>query len=157
MAPSGDSAIFRRVEQNGRREAGALREHLLRAEKMREQIAKAWLVDVILDSPLAEVERMPIGWATGELPELVCDILAAVAATDADPFLSPEARERAARLAELRRESPPAQLTREISSLHPRCSPPSPRSRGGPAALRRGRRAARRGLQPGRRLPPSTR
>lgn len=118
VAPSGDSAIFRPMEQNGHRDAGVLREHLLRAEKMREQIAKAWLADVILDSPLAEVERMPMGWATGELPKLISDILAAAAATDTEPFLSPEARDRAARLAELRRESPPAQLTHEVSALH---------------------------------------
>ena len=103
---------------NGHRQGAALRGHLQRVERMREQIAKAWLADVILDSPLAEVERMPMGWATGELPELISDILAATAEADAEPSLPPEARARAARLAELRRESPPAQLTREVSSLH---------------------------------------
>ena len=34
-----------------------------RVARMREQIAKAWLVDVILDRPLAEAERMPMRWA----------------------------------------------------------------------------------------------
>lgn len=106
------------MDENGHRQAGSLRGHLQRVERMREQIAKAWLADVILDSPMAEVERMPMGWATGELPELVSDILAATGETGAEPYLTAEGHARAARLAELRRESPPAQLTREVAALH---------------------------------------
>jgi diguanylate cyclase (GGDEF)-like protein len=83
---------------------------------MREDIAKAWLVDVIVGSPLAQVEALPTGWATSELPDLISDVLGAVG-EPARPSLSAEALERAARLAELRADSAPAQLARDISSL----------------------------------------
>ncbi len=94
----------------------ALRAQLARVSRQREQIAKAWLVDVILGSPLAEVERMPMSWATGELPELISDILIAVG-EEGPPHLSSRGLARAAKLAEFRAVSAPTQVTREISSL----------------------------------------
>ena len=39
--------------ENGNRNAAALRAQLSRIERLREQVAKAWLIDVILASPLA--------------------------------------------------------------------------------------------------------
>ncbi len=102
--------------ENGNRNAAALRAQLARIERLREQVAKAWLIDVILASPLAAVERMPLSWATSDLPELISDLLTA-AGEDGSPHLSPQGLERAARLAELQPGSAPAQLTREISSL----------------------------------------
>ena len=103
-------------EMNGHRETAALRGELARIGRMREDIAKAWLVDVIVGSPLAEVEALPTGWATSELPELISDVLTAVA-EPARPSLPGAAVARAALLAELRADSAPAQLTRDISSL----------------------------------------
>jgi diguanylate cyclase (GGDEF)-like protein len=99
------------------RQVVAMQAHLARIDEMREDIAKAWLVDVILASPLAQVEGMPMGWATSELPELVSDILAALAEPAEGLELSRATRGRAARLAELRAESAPEQLARDISSL----------------------------------------
>ena len=94
----------------------ALRARLGRIERMREQVAKAWLVEVVLGSPLAEAERLPVGWAATELPELVSDVLRAVGAPG--PVRLPEeALERAARLAELRRGAAPSQLAREVAAL----------------------------------------
>ena len=104
------------MSENGNRDAAALRAQLARIERLREQVAKAWLIDVILASPLAAVERMPLAWATSDLLELISDLLAA-AGEDGAPHLSPQGLERAARLAELQPGSAPAQLTREISSL----------------------------------------
>src|SRR4051794_4869891 len=101
---------------NGHRESAALKGELTRIGRMREDIAKAWLVDVIVGSPLAEVEALPTGWATSELPELISDVLSAVA-KPVRSTLPPAALARAARLAELRADSAPAQLTRDISSL----------------------------------------
>jgi diguanylate cyclase (GGDEF)-like protein len=99
------------------RQGAGIGAHLARIDQMREDIAKAWLVDVILASPLAQVEGMPMGWATGELPQLVSDVLAALAEPSDRPDLPQETRARASRLAELRAESAPEQLARDISSL----------------------------------------
>ena len=96
----------------------ALRARLSRIERMREQVAKAWLVEVVLGSPLAEAQRLPGGWAATELPELVSDVLRAVGDTPGPVRLSDDALGRAARLAELRRGSAPSQLAREVSALH---------------------------------------
>lgn len=104
------------MSENGNRQSAALRAQLARVGRMREQIAKAWLVDVILGSPLAEVERMPMSWATAELPELISDVLTAIG-EEGSPHLSRQGLARAARLAELRAGSAPTQLTREVSSL----------------------------------------
>ena len=99
------------------RQVVAMQGHLARIDQMREDIAKAWLVDVILASPLAQVEGMPMGWATSELPELVSDVLTALAEPGERPDLPQATRARAARLAELRAGSAPEQLARDISSL----------------------------------------
>ncbi len=104
------------MSENGNRNSAALRAQLARVDRLREQVAKAWLVDVILASPLAAVERMPMSWATSDLPELISDVLTA-AGEEGSPHLSPQGLERAARLAELQPDSAPTQLTREISSL----------------------------------------
>ncbi len=105
------------MSENGDRQPAALRAQLARVDRLREQIAKAWLVDVILGSPLAEVERMPMSWATGELPELISDILTSIGEEKGSPHLSRQGLAHAARLAELRAGSAPTQVTREISSL----------------------------------------
>ena len=103
------------MSENGNRNAAALRAQLARVERMREEIAKAWLVDVILASPLAAVERMPLTWATSELPELISDVLAATAEADAS-HPSPRASSGPPGLPSCARLGA-GQLTREISSL----------------------------------------
>ncbi|MGH2981026.1 MAG: GGDEF domain-containing protein [Solirubrobacterales bacterium] len=94
----------------------ALRAQLAKVDRSREQIAKAWLVDVILNTDLSEVDQTPISWATGELPQLISDILMALSSEEQ---ALDGAVQRAARLADQRGASTsPAQLTREISYLH---------------------------------------
>jgi diguanylate cyclase (GGDEF)-like protein len=100
---------------NGVRNA-SLRSQLGKVDLSREQIAKAWLVDVILNSDLSDVEAMPLAWAAGELPQLISEILGAIGGDE--PALD-HAVQRAARLADRRVASTtPAQLTREIAYLH---------------------------------------
>jgi diguanylate cyclase (GGDEF)-like protein len=96
-------------------ESAALRASLARVDRSRDQIAKAWLVDVILNSDLSDVDKTPITWATTELPQLITDILMALGSEE--PGLSGSVQ-RAARLADQRATSTsPAQLTREIFYL----------------------------------------
>jgi diguanylate cyclase (GGDEF)-like protein len=103
--------------ENGSRSEAALRAELAKVERSREQIAKAWLVDVILNSDLSDVERMPLTWAASELPALISDILSALSTDDRGAAAA--ALDRSARLAKMRgAATPPAQLTREISYLH---------------------------------------
>lgn len=104
------------MRQNGSKTDSPLRTQLARVDRSREQIAKAWLVEVILNSNLSEVDQAPVAWATGELPQLISDILMAVSSDDAGVDA---AVQRAARLAHRRgATTSPAQLTREISYLH---------------------------------------
>jgi diguanylate cyclase (GGDEF)-like protein len=92
-----------------------LRAQLARVDRSREQIAKAWLVDVILNTNLSEVDQTPVAWATSELPQLISDILLAVGSEDK---ALDGAVQRASRLAAQRGISTsPAQLTREIYYL----------------------------------------
>jgi diguanylate cyclase (GGDEF)-like protein len=104
------------MSENGNRNPSDLRAQLARVDRSREQIAKAWLVDVILNSDLSDVEEMPLAWAASELPQLISEILAALG--DEGQALD-AAVQRASRLAGERGASTsPAQLTREISYLH---------------------------------------
>jgi diguanylate cyclase (GGDEF)-like protein len=106
------------MSENGGRMASDLRAQLGGIDRSRDQIAKAWLVDVILNSNLSEVEQMPLAWATTELPQLIGDVLDAIGSTQGQA-LDPAALERAAHLVEQRRSStPPAQLAREVAYLH---------------------------------------
>jgi diguanylate cyclase (GGDEF)-like protein len=103
------------MSENGSTSTTELRAQLARVDRSREQIAKAWLVDVILNSNLSEVDQTPVAWATTELPQLITEILMALG--DEDQGAS-AAVQRAARLADQRGTSTsPAQLTREIFFL----------------------------------------
>lgn len=98
--------------------AAALRGRLARVENGREQIAKAWLADLILNSPLSEAEGMPVSWVTEDLPELISDILAAVGEGGSPPHLTRRGAERAQHLASARSQASAGQLSRELSYLH---------------------------------------
>jgi diguanylate cyclase (GGDEF)-like protein len=103
------------MSENGARTASALRPWLARVDRSREQIAKAWLVDVILNSRLSDVEATPVAWATGELPLLISEIFSALGRETQG--LDPQALERASGLAQGRAGASPAQVSREISYL----------------------------------------
>jgi diguanylate cyclase (GGDEF)-like protein len=97
-----------------------LRGPIGRLNKSREELAKAWLVRLIERASLEEIGDLPTGRIANELPDLISDVLRAVADDSADPGeLSPEQYERAATLAELRAGSDRSagDLARDIAAL----------------------------------------
>src|SRR3954452_10255965 len=93
---------------------------LARLDRSRDELAKAWLVRLMERASLDEIRELPTERIARELPELISDLVGAVASDGSGPFqLSNEQRERAAALAGLRstREGSPADLARDIASL----------------------------------------
>jgi diguanylate cyclase (GGDEF)-like protein len=91
-----------------------------RLERSREELAKAWLVRLIERASLDEIKEMPTGRIARELPELIGDIVGAVARTNGGPFeLSEDQVERAASLAALRggRETSAGDIARDLAAL----------------------------------------
>ena len=93
---------------------------IARLEEIRGELAKTWLMRVIEQAPLAEIERLPTARIARELPEMIADI-ARAARDDETVSLDDGARhlEWAKRLAELTgrdgRLGP--QLIRDVASL----------------------------------------
>src|ERR687891_173211 len=97
-----------------------LRGPIGRLHKSREELAKAWLMRLIERSSLEEIGDLPTGRIANELPELISDVLRAVADDSSDPGeLSTDQYERAATLAELRASSERSagDLARDIAAL----------------------------------------
>jgi diguanylate cyclase (GGDEF)-like protein len=95
-----------------------LRGPLARLEKSRDELAKAWLVRLIERSSLEDIKDLPTEEIARELPELISDMVRAVATGEATR-LAPDQYERAAALAGLRagRERSAADLARDVASL----------------------------------------
>ena len=96
---------------------------LARLEQSRDELAKAWLLRVLERAPLSDIERIPTERIVRELPDLISDIVRAVARSAAGSpadVLSVDAEERASRLASLSGRDPhaPADLARDIAALH---------------------------------------
>src|SRR3954471_6824653 len=96
---------------------------LSRLEQSRDELAKAWLLRVLERAPLSDIERIPTERIVRELPDLISDIVRAVARSAAGSpgdVLSTDAQERASRLASLsgRDLHAPADLARDIAALH---------------------------------------
>lgn len=94
--------------------------HIARIQRAREDLAKAWIVDLVERTPLEEIDGIELGWLAREAPPLIADILRAL--TDPEVagevgFDAPE-RRRAAALRNLRADpSAPAELPRDIAAL----------------------------------------
>jgi len=82
----------------------ALRTGLAQVAQAREEIAKAWLIEVIRASSLQSARELPTEWAVSELPTIVGEVLAA-------------AGEERGASTNLREQTPPDQVGRELSSL----------------------------------------
>src|SRR5215211_2127155 len=98
----------------------AMRGPLARLDRSRDELAKAWLVRLIERASLDEIRDLPTERIARELPELIGDLVGAVASNGAMPFkLNADQRERASALAVLRssRDSSPAELARDLASL----------------------------------------
>jgi hypothetical protein len=91
-----------------------------RLDRSREQLAKRWLVRLIERASLEEIRDLPTDRIARELPELISDVLGAVAGDGDGPYeLSEEQVQRAAALAALRAgsETSAADLARDVASL----------------------------------------
>jgi diguanylate cyclase (GGDEF)-like protein len=107
------------VSANEERAEAVLRAQLGRISRSRDRIVKAWLVEVIRDSSLAEIEQLPMSWAAGELPQLISDVLAAIGDAEDRPKLGEDELMRVSRFAELRgAAASPSQVAREVSLVH---------------------------------------
>jgi len=97
-----------------------IRGPLARLERSRDELAKAWLVRLIERASLDEISELPTEQIARELPDLISDIVATVAAANGDPSELTELQtQRAAALAGLRagRETSAADVARDIAAL----------------------------------------
>lgn len=94
------------------REGGITRSH-----RAREELAKAWLLDVLERTPLAEIEQMPVGWLAREGPSLIDDIVRGLTSASAELELPAEGIERIGELGHLRRGSAALQIPRDLAAL----------------------------------------
>jgi diguanylate cyclase (GGDEF)-like protein len=106
------------VSGNGDAQAAALRARLDRLDGGGEEVAKAWLIDVIRAGSLADAGTLPMDWVGREMPALVAELLAAVAGGP-EAQLESTALNRVTELAELRGDIGPARAARELSLLQP--------------------------------------
>jgi diguanylate cyclase (GGDEF)-like protein len=89
-------------------------------DRAREELAKAWLVRLIERASLDEIRDLPTERIARELPELISDLVQAVAQDNGEPYeLSADQHQRAAALALLRagRDSSAADLARDLAAL----------------------------------------
>jgi diguanylate cyclase (GGDEF)-like protein len=97
-----------------------IRGPLARLDRSREELAKAWLVRLIERASLDEIRDLPTERIARELPELISDLVGAVAQENGDPYqLTSEQHQRAAALALLRGggDASAADLARDVAAL----------------------------------------
>ena len=93
---------------------------LARLDRSRDELAKAWLVRLIERASLEEIKELPTERIARELPELIGDIVGAVAEGNGGPLeLTEDQAARAAALAGLRpgREPRAADVARDVAAL----------------------------------------
>jgi diguanylate cyclase (GGDEF)-like protein len=98
-----------------------IRGPLARLDRSRDELAKAWLVRLIERASLDEIKELPTDRIARELPELISDIVAAMATAPDGvvPELSEEQAHRAASLAGLRSgsETSAGDVARDVAAL----------------------------------------
>jgi diguanylate cyclase (GGDEF)-like protein len=99
---------------NGDRDVG-----IARSARAQEELAKAWLLDVLERTPLAEVEDVPIEWIAREGPALINDILRGVGGpTPASELELPaDGIERIGGLGRLRSGESALRIPRDLAAL----------------------------------------
>jgi diguanylate cyclase (GGDEF)-like protein len=98
----------------------AIRGPLARLDRLREELAKAWLVRLIERASLDEIRDLPTERIARELPDLITDLVGAMSSDGSAPFqLSDDQQERAASLALLRsgRDASAAEVARDVAAL----------------------------------------
>jgi diguanylate cyclase (GGDEF)-like protein len=90
------------------------------SQEARERLAKAWLVRIVQNTPLEELDDLPIAWIAREAPPLIADIVAGLADEGAEGGAPTRGRVGAAvdNLARLRRgEDAPTRIPRDLAAL----------------------------------------
>jgi diguanylate cyclase (GGDEF)-like protein len=90
-----------------------------RSTRAREELAKAWLLEVLERTPLEEAEEVPVAWIARETPELIADILRGVEAPASvgELELPAAGMERIAELGRLRSGDAVARIPRDLAAL----------------------------------------
>jgi diguanylate cyclase (GGDEF)-like protein len=90
-----------------------------RSRRAREELAKAWLLDVLERTPLEEMERVPISWIASEGPPLIADIVRSLGgpAGSRSLELPAEGIERIGELGELRGGRAAFEIPRDLAAL----------------------------------------
>jgi diguanylate cyclase (GGDEF)-like protein len=94
--------------------------HISRVQDARDELAKAWLVELVERTPVSELGDIGIEWLSQEAPALIASVLGALTdpGSAADRELSPSELRRAGELSRLRRgETSPARLPRDLAAL----------------------------------------
>ena len=102
------------------RRKSPLRGPLARLDRDRDELAKAWLVQLIGRASLDEIKELPTDRLADELPELISDVLKLASSGSADPDNLPAgARERATRIADLRDagDRSAVEMSRDLSAI----------------------------------------
>ena len=98
-----------------------IRGPLARLDRLRDELAKAWLVRLIERASLDEIRELPTERIARELPELISELVRTVSEGEGDTYeLSKEQADRAASLATLRgggREVQASDVARDLASL----------------------------------------
>jgi|SRR5215208_772198 len=99
---------------DGRGEAG-----IARSRRAREELAKAWLLDVLERTPLPEIREVPIDWIAREGPSLIADILRGLSGpVSGDELELPaDGIERIGELGGLRHGESAFQIPRDLAAL----------------------------------------
>ena len=92
---------------------------ITRSQRAREEVAKAWLLEVLERTPLEEVDEIPVGWIATEAPALISDILRSLSdpAPSGDLELPADGIERISELGELRRGESAVEIPRDLAAL----------------------------------------
>ena len=92
---------------------------ITRSLRAREDVAKAWLLDVLERTPLEEIEEIPVDWLAREAPALIADIVRGLAtpSSSRELELPADGIERIGRLVSLRRGEAALQIPRDLAAL----------------------------------------
>jgi diguanylate cyclase (GGDEF)-like protein len=92
---------------------------IARSARAQEELAKAWLLDVLERTPLAEMEDVPIEWIAREGPALINDILRGVGGPtpSSELELPADGIERIGLLGRLRSGQAALQIPRDLAAL----------------------------------------
>lgn len=92
---------------------------ITRSERAREELAKAWLLEVLQRTPLEDIEEVPVSWIAAEAPALIADIVRSLSnpAPSGDIELPADGIERIAELGELRQGESAVEIPRDLAAL----------------------------------------